>query len=117
MNFSLQIPGDQYDFSRINLSGEDTTAWLVKLIQKAINGLDKKIEFELCSEVFHYGLGDYEAGTRYGLNFHFSERTCVVFSTQRDVAYPLAVFPWASSHAAARYFVWLVSEGRCEINW
>lgn len=117
MNFSLQFPNDRYDFSRMNFPAEDTSARLVKLIHEAIDSLEKKVEYELCDEVFHYGVGDHEAGTRYGLNFHFSTRICIVFSTQRDVAYPLAVFPWASSHAAAKYFVWLVSEGKCEINW
>ena len=117
MSFALQIPKDYYDFARMNLPVEDNYLWFAKLIHEAINGLEKKVEFELFDEVFHYGLGEFEAGTRYGLNFHLNTQVCVVFSTQRDIAYPLAVFPLVNSHAAAKYFVWLVSKGKCEINW
>ena len=117
MNLNLQVPAEKYDLKEINLDSKRSFDRLQRLICHALDVLEEKREYEVCDKVFNYGLGESEVGSRYGINFHLAERVCVVFATQRDIAYPIAFFPLTCSSAAARYFVWLASEGSASINW
>ena len=117
MNLNLEVPSGKYDLKFLNVDSKRSYERLQRLICLAIDGLEKKTEYEVCDKVFNYGLGASEVGSRYGINFHLAERVCVVFATQRDIAYPMAFFPLASASAAANYFVWLASKGSATINW
>lgn len=117
MSSIFQIPANKYELSRLISDSKQNFERLKLLVHHAIDGLREKTEYELCDEVFDYGAGESEIGSHYGLNFHIHEKVCVVFSTQRDVAYPIALFPLTRSHEAVEYFVWLVSDGKAKIDW
>jgi hypothetical protein len=114
MAYNIEIPINYYDTSRLKSVTEWTPEHLKNITTTALH--DIETEYEVCGEVFHYGKGQYEIGSHYGINLHNAERICIIFSTQRDIAYPLAIFPQNNCRRAADYFVQLVSEGRASIK-
>lgn len=115
---NFQLPNGIYDLSSFDrFADEKHIARIKKLIKNALASLDEQTEYELCEKAFNYGVGQCEPGSHYGLNFHLKEKICAVFGTQRDIAYLHAIFPLSESNMAAKYFVWLVSDGKAKIDW
>ncbi len=114
---SFGIPSTEYDLRNFSDETLPNFSRLLRLVKHTLGSLDSEIEYELFGEMLHYGLGETEAGSHYGIQFHSDVRIFIVFSTQRDIAYPMALFPTHRAHAACDYFVWLVSKGKREIDW
>jgi hypothetical protein len=115
--FNILLP-DCYQL--IEKNGEDSTLTLYSSIKSLIQlTLDREgpFEYEMDGKVFHYGLGPYAIGERDGLNVHLKEEVCIIFSTSKDVAYPIAIFPIKHIQKASDYFVWMVSQGKAKIDW
>lgn len=117
-SYHIDLPLDGYDYSLFSKDCSDKTiARIEKLILEALGRMRKPLEFELYGKAYNYGVGPYEIGSHYGLNCHQKEGIWIVFATQRDIAYPHAIFSLSDWSAASKYFVWQVSKGEVEINW
>lgn len=115
---NFQLPNGIYTLPlHEELTDEKQIERVKKLINRALENLDKPTEYELCQKTFNYGMGLFEVGSHYGLNFHLKEEICVIFGTQRDIKYPHSIFQLKDINMAAEYFVWLVSDGRVSIDW
>lgn len=68
-------------------------------------------EFRIGNQVFNMGGGDYEIGTYYGIDVHFSEGIVVIYGAQRGGKYALLIMPCCEISRAVKIFVNYVSVG------
>ena len=106
-NFFKFLDG-KYDLSRVNRENYVDKKECELLIKESLDNLPYKVEYELFGNVFNYGLGEFEVGTHYGFDICDKNGICIIFSTQRDIAYPVSIFPLNRINQASDYFIWLV---------
>ena len=112
LQLNISIQSDNYDFRSFNNTVENTTVVRVeKLINEAIGRINEKKQYSLFDKNYNYGWGE-----GYSLDILLADGVCMISGVERDIKYPFSIFPAGRIFDAARYFVWLVSEGRVQID-
>ncbi len=102
--------GYDVDKLRTGFDGMLVERYLAAAAQSLLQaGVD--CEFRIGNQVFNMDSGDYEIGTYYGINAHFSEGIVVIYSAQRGGKYVLLILPCCEISRAVKLFVNYVSAG------
>jgi len=88
---------------------EKSVERVYRLVSEALNGFDKGLSWEVGNRRYHSLVANEP------LCFSQIEDKFYIWSEERGRKWSMAIFK--SSHSAAKYFVWQVSEGTREIDW